>query len=252
MEPNRTWNPGNQAATFSNCPYPAHLGTDIGEDTMFSCCLPVTRGRGLKRGSDESRFGRGRRWTWTPPRRLWPFSRRDLESSTQNKEDRQMTNEDLRPMSTNEGQVSLTMEGHSRPESSTQNKEDWQMTNEDLRPMSTNEGQVSLTMEGHSRPEMSDMEDDFMCDDEEDYYWEYSEDSNFEPNVDLENQYYNSKALKNNDPKAALSSFQKILELEGEKEEWGFKKLTQMIKINFKLTNFPERMKRYKQLLTYI
>ena len=52
---------------------------------------------------------------------------------------------------------------------------------------------------------------------------EYSEDSNSEPNVDLENQYYNSKALKEDDPKAALSSFQKILELEGEKGEWGFK-----------------------------
>jgi len=62
---------------------------------------------------------------------------------------------------------------------------------------------------------MSDMEDDFMCDDEEDYDLEYSEDSNSEPNVDLENQYYNSKALKEDDPKAALSSFQKVLELEG-------------------------------------
>ncbi|KAB0393486.1 hypothetical protein E2I00_009462, partial [Balaenoptera physalus] len=81
---------------------------------------------------------------------------------------------------------------------------------------------------------------------------EYSEDSNSEPNVDLENQYYNSKALKEDDPKAALSSFQKVLELEGEKGEWGFKALKQMIKINFKLTNFPEMMNRYKQLLTYI
>nr|6A73_A Chain A, COP9 signalosome complex subunit 2,Endolysin [synthetic construct]6A73_B Chain B, COP9 signalosome complex subunit 2,Endolysin [synthetic construct] len=71
-------------------------------------------------------------------------------------------------------------------------------------------------------------------------------------NVDLENQYYNSKALKEDDPKAALSSFQKVLELEGEKGEWGFKALKQMIKINFKLTNFPEMMNRYKQLLTYI
>lgn len=48
-----------------------------------------------------------------------------------------------------------------------------------------------------------------------DEYWflqtqEYSEDSNSEPNVDLENQYYNSKALKEDDPKAALSSFQKV------------------------------------------
>ncbi|XP_064785235.1 COP9 signalosome complex subunit 2-like isoform X2 [Oncorhynchus masou masou] len=99
---------------------------------------------------------------------------------------------------------------------------------------------------------MSDMEDDFMCDDEEDYDLEYSEDSNSEPNVDLENQYYNSKALKEDDPKAALISFQKVLELEGEKGEWGFKALKQMIKINFKLTNFPEMMNRYKQLLTYI
>ena len=42
------------------------------------------------------------------------------------------------------------------------------------------------------------------------------------------------------------------MELEGEKGEWGFKALKQMIKINFKLTNFPEMMNRYKQLLTYI
>nr|XP_004657129.2 disintegrin and metalloproteinase domain-containing protein 29 [Jaculus jaculus] len=57
---------------------------------------------------------------------------------------------------------------------------------------------------------MSDMEDDFMCDDEEDFDLEYSEDNNSEPNVDLENQYYNSKALKKDDPKAALSSFQRF------------------------------------------
>lgn len=121
---------------------------------------------------------------------------------------------------------------------------------------------------------MSDNEDDFMCDDEEDYglvsqlfeailepnltfldifgykyhfsvnmllLWtffiqEYSEDSNSEPDVDLENQYYNSKALKEDEPAAALVSFQKVLDLEsGEKGEWGFKALKQMIKINFKL-----------------
>ncbi|XP_017787290.1 PREDICTED: COP9 signalosome complex subunit 2 isoform X2 [Nicrophorus vespilloides] len=100
---------------------------------------------------------------------------------------------------------------------------------------------------------MSDGEDDFMCEDEEDYGLEYSEDSNSEPDVDLENQYYNSKALKEDDPKSALWSFQKVLDLEkGEKGEWGFKALKQMIKINFKLANFDEMMTRYKQLLTYI
>lgn len=135
---------------------------------------------------------------------------------------------------------------------------------------------------------MSDFEenDDFMCDDEEDYglvniyfkmsrssylfmvhlcetdsnlimyVWlvqEYSEDSNSEPDVDLENQYYNSKALKEDEPLQALQSFQKVLDLEnGEKGEWGFKALKQMIKINFKLLNYGEMMVRYKQLLTYI
>ena len=67
---------------------------------------------------------------------------------------------------------------------------------------------------------------------------EYSEDSNSEPDVDLENQYYNSKALKEDDPKGALTSFQKVLDLEaqgGEKGEWGFKALKQMIKILFTL-----------------
>lgn len=67
---------------------------------------------------------------------------------------------------------------------------------------------------------------------------EYSEDSNSEPDVDLENQYYNSKALKEEAPLEALKSFQKVLDLEnGEKGEWGFKALKQMIKINFKLVS---------------
>lgn len=71
---------------------------------------------------------------------------------------------------------------------------------------------------------------------------EYSEDSNSEPDVDLENQYYNSKALKEDKPKDALQSFQKVLDLEqgnNEKGEWGFKALKQMIKINFKLVSWP-------------
>jgi len=89
--------------------------------------------------------------------------------------------------------------------------------------------------------------------DDEDYDLEYSEDSNSEPDVDLENQYYNSKGLKESSPQVALESFQRVLDLEnGEKGEWGFKALKQMIKINFRLDNYDEMMVRYKQLLTYI
>ena len=53
--------------------------------------------------------------------------------------------------------------------------------------------------------------------------------------------------------KEALQSFQRVLDLEnGEKGEWGFKALKQMIKINFRLDNYEEMMNRYKQLLLYI
>ena len=41
-------------------------------------------------------------------------------------------------------------------------------------------------------------------------------------------------------------SHAQVLELEGkEKGEWGFKALKQMIKINFRLSNFGEMMTRY-------
>lgn len=70
--------------------------------------------------------------------------------------------------------------------------------------------------------------------------------------MDLENQYYNSKALKEDDPPAALDSFAQVLELEEEKGEWGFKALKQMMKLHFKLNQFEEMMKSYKKLLTYM
>eukprot|EP01135_Chromosphaera_perkinsii_P001748 Nk52_evm17s210 gene=Nk52_evmTU17s210 len=97
---------------------------------------------------------------------------------------------------------------------------------------------------------MSD--DDFMCESDEDYGFEYEEESGSEPDVDLENQYYNSKALKESSPSDALKSFEKVLELEEEKGEWGFKALKQMIKMHFKMGNFDVMMSKYKQLLTYI
>lgn len=96
------------------------------------------------------------------------------------------------------------------------------------------------------------MDDDFMCDEDDDYDLEYEEDTNSEPDVDLENQYYNSKAMKENDPNGALGSFHKVLDLEEDKGEWGFKALKQMTKINFKIGNYADMMQRYKQLLTYI
>ncbi|XP_028006285.2 fibrous sheath CABYR-binding protein-like [Eptesicus fuscus] len=111
------WNPGNQAAPFYNCPFPSHSDRGTVEDTMFSCCLPVCRGRGLKRGSDESICQRARRWVRTQSRRrVWPFSRRNPKSSTYVKKEQQLLEESPCDMGSSEGPVSHTTEGQDRPE----------------------------------------------------------------------------------------------------------------------------------------
>eukprot|EP00741_Cyanophora_paradoxa_P022159 tig00021435_g21391.t1 len=91
---------------------------------------------------------------------------------------------------------------------------------------------------------MSDMEDE--------YEFEYSDEEPEEENVNIENQYYNSKGLREGDVKAALDGFEQVVKMEPEKGEWGFKALKQMVKLNFKLKNFKAMMEKYKQLLTYI
>ncbi|KAI9359468.1 PCI domain-containing protein [Pilaira anomala] len=99
---------------------------------------------------------------------------------------------------------------------------------------------------------MSD-DDDFMLEDEEeDYDFDYEDDEEEEPDVDLENKYYNAKARKEEDPKEALLEFQRVVDTEETKGDWGFKSLKQMIKISFQQNNFDDTLKYYRELLTYI
>ncbi|XP_014246048.1 COP9 signalosome complex subunit 2-like [Cimex lectularius] len=80
---------------------------------------------------------------------------------------------------------------------------------------------------------------------------QYTEESS-EADPVLENQYYNSKALKG-EPNLALGSFLKVVELEGDKKtEWGFKALKQVIKLLFKLGKYEDMISNYKRLLEYI
>ncbi|CAD5208260.1 unnamed protein product [Bursaphelenchus xylophilus] len=92
--------------------------------------------------------------------------------------------------------------------------------------------------------------------DDEDYGLEYSDDSGSEPDVALENQYYAAKSLKSDgDYETALDTFREVVELEsdkGEKGDWGFKALKQMIKLTFKMERYDAMLKHYTKLLTYI
>ncbi|KAI8086101.1 PCI domain-containing protein [Halteromyces radiatus] len=98
---------------------------------------------------------------------------------------------------------------------------------------------------------MSD--DDFMLeDDEQDYDFDYEDDEDEEPDVGLENKYYNAKAKKEDDPEGAINDFQLVVDTEEEKGEWGFKALKQMAKISFQLNKYEDTLSYYKQLLTYM
>jgi len=77
--------------------------------------------------------------------------------------------------------------------------------------------------------------------------------SNDESDVDTENQYYNSKGLKETDVEGALKGLAKVVELQGsELSEWGFKALKQQMKLYFKMAKYDIMTAKYKELLTYV
>ena len=127
--------------------------------------------------------------------------------------------------------------------------------------------------------------------DGEDYGFEYSDDDQEEEDVNIENQYYNSKGLlADSDLKGALDGFKEVVSMEEDKGEWGFKAHKQMVraaqptrplpraappdplgsprqgrsspqqpppaprqvKLQFKQKNYKEMMVTYKDMLTYI
>ncbi|KAG5629030.1 hypothetical protein H5410_000747 [Solanum commersonii] len=88
--------------------------------------------------------------------------------------------------------------------------------------------------------------------DMEDYGFEYSDEEQEEQDVDIENQYYNSKGMVETDPKGALEGFAEVVHMEPEKAEWGFKALKQTVKLYYKLGKFKEMMDSYREMLTYI
>jgi COP9 signalosome complex subunit 2 len=89
-------------------------------------------------------------------------------------------------------------------------------------------------------------------DDDEDYGFEYETASEEEQDVDIENQYYNAKGIRDTDAAAALSAFEQVIAMEPEKGEWGFKALKQIIKTLFRQGQYALVLERYKELLTYI
>ncbi|KAK4785657.1 hypothetical protein SAY86_002346 [Trapa natans] len=88
--------------------------------------------------------------------------------------------------------------------------------------------------------------------DMEDYGFEYSDEEPEEQDVDIENQYYNSKGMIETDPEGALVGFADVVQMEPDKAEWGFKALKQTVKLYYRLGKYKEMMDSYRVMLTYI
>jgi COP9 signalosome complex subunit 2 len=101
------------------------------------------------------------------------------------------------------------------------------------------------------RPTSCNMSDDEM----EDYGFEYSddEDDGDDEEADIENQYYNSKALvEAGNHAGALAGFAQVVSMEPEQGEWGFKSLKQIVKLHFSSGAREEMMRSYRTLLSYV
>ncbi|KAL8845303.1 MAG: hypothetical protein Q9205_001327 [Flavoplaca limonia] len=101
---------------------------------------------------------------------------------------------------------------------------------------------------------MSDDDDDFMQEsDNEEYEFEYEDDDGEEGgDIGIENKYYNAKQMKADNPEEATDEFLGIPAMEAEKGDWGFKGLKQAIKLNFKLERYDQAVENYRELLTYV
>lgn len=93
---------------------------------------------------------------------------------------------------------------------------------------------------------MSDDDMDMMYDDDD-----VNEDQGEEEGAELQTQYYEAKGLMEDSPKEATAAFEKVLTLEKEKGEWGFKALKKLTKLYFNQQQFKKAADKLKTFMTY-
>jgi len=98
---------------------------------------------------------------------------------------------------------------------------------------------------------MSDDEDMDMMYDEDDNAVEEEGEGEQTAEVEIENEYYNAKGMIDEDLDEAIKGYEKVVTLEKEKGEWGFKALKKLTKLYFKKANNKKVVDKFKQLMEY-
>jgi len=91
-----------------------------------------------------------------------------------------------------------------------------------------------------------------MDDDEYDFQYEDSDDDNDPDQVDIENEYYTAKGELERDKRVALEGLQKVIDMQDDKGEWGFKALKEMVKTLFVMEEWDQMIAKYREMLTYV
>jgi COP9 signalosome complex subunit 2 len=96
---------------------------------------------------------------------------------------------------------------------------------------------------------MSDDDDMEMMYEDEDEMIEEGEGG--EGEAEIENEYYNAKGIIEEDVKEAIKGFEKVVAMETEKGEWGFKALKKLTKLYFQENNHKKVCEKLKLLMEY-
>jgi len=78
---------------------------------------------------------------------------------------------------------------------------------------------------------------------------EEEEEEDDEPGI--ENEYYEAKAMIEEDVDAAIEGFEKVVKMEEEKGEWGFKALKRLVKLYFGKDNRKKTIESFKKFMEY-
>jgi COP9 signalosome complex subunit 2 len=72
-----------------------------------------------------------------------------------------------------------------------------------------------------------------------------------EAGVEIENEYYNAKGYIEEDINAAIKGYEKVVSMETEKGEWGFKALKKLTKLYFQQNNGRKVIEKFRSLMDY-
>lgn len=97
---------------------------------------------------------------------------------------------------------------------------------------------------------MSDDDLDMMYDDSfdaDDFGEEGGEDEGFE----IENEYYNAKGFLEESVEEAIAGYERVVEMEEEKGEWGFKALKKLVKLYLQEGEREKAVEKFKELMSF-